>query len=61
VRLVAPLVTVDNNVREELNQKQRVNSNLNKNPSGYVPGCLGDINLPDNDAKNIADAHNIYT
>jgi hypothetical protein len=54
-------VTVDNNVREELNQKQRVNSNLNKNPSRYVPGCLGDINLPDNDAKNIADAHNIYT
>jgi len=54
-------VTVDNNVREELNQKQRVNSNLNINPSGYVPGCLGDINLPDNDAKNIADAHNIYT
>ena len=52
---------VDENIWQQLNEKDCVDSNLNVDPFGDVVRSLCDIHLTNYDTKDVNDAHNVHT
>ena len=52
---------VDENIGEQLDKEDGVDSNLNVDPFGDVVRSLCDVHLTNYDTKDVDDAHNIHT